>query len=89
MKNHRRIPYRRGSDTKWQVWWPAVAQMLALLVAVIGLYYGITQKQAVQAALFDERTTNLKGQIDSLQRNVEGLQRYIIDLHQQEERRTR
>ena len=85
-KHARRTAYRRGADTKWQVWWPVLFQLGAMMLAVVGLYYGITQKQAVQAALFDERTTNFKDQLDSLQRNVEGLQRYIVELHNQEDR---
>lgn len=87
MKHPRRMAYRRGRDTKWQVWWPIVVQLGAMMLTATGLYYGLTQKQAVQAALFDERTAAMRGQIDSLTRNVEGLQRYIIDLHRQEERR--
>ena len=63
-----------------------VVQMGAMLLAVVGLYYGLTQKQAVQAALFDERTGNLRSQLETLQRNVEGLERYIVDLHRQEDR---
>lgn len=86
MKSKRRLAYRRGRDTKWQVWWPIAVQLAAMMLAVIGLYYGLTQKQAVQAALFDERTMNLKDQIASLQRNVEALERYIVDLHRNEER---
>lgn len=80
-KNQRHIPYRRGRDTRWQVWWPIAVQLSAMMLAIVGLYYGITQKQAVQAALFDERTTNMKEQMDSLQRNIEGLQRYVVELH--------
>lgn len=83
MKKQRRS-YRRGSDKKWHVWWPMVVQMSAMILAIVGLYYGLTQKQAVQAALFEERTINLKDQIASLQRDVEGLERFIIDLHREE-----
>lgn len=82
----RRRVRRRTSDTKLFQWWPIVAQFGALVLAVIGLYYGIAQKLAVQTALFDERTSNMRGQIDTLQRNVEGLERYIVELHQQEGR---
>ena len=72
-----------------RVWGPQLLQAALLLLACAGLYYGLTQKQAVQAALFDERTGNMRNQLDTLQRNVEGLERYIVDLHRQEERRTR
>ena len=89
MKQTRRITYRRGSDTKWQVWWPVGLQMAATVLAVVGLYYGLMQKQAVQAALFEERTLNLKDQIGTLQRNVEGLERYVIDLYRQEHKETK
>lgn len=85
MKKPRRS-YRRGSDKKWHVWWPMAVQMAAMLLAVVGLYYGLTQKQAVQAALFEERTINLKDQLQNLQSDVNGLERYIVDLHRQEER---
>lgn len=69
------------------MWGPMILQAVMLLLACTGLYYGITQKQAVQAALFDERTGNMKGQLDSLQRNVEGLQRFLVELHQEDNRR--
>lgn len=84
-----RVTVRRGSDAWLRIWAPQILQAAMLLFACAGLYYGITQKQAVQAALFDERTGNLKAQIETLQRNVEGLERYIVDLHRQEERRPR
>jgi len=86
VKKKRRLAHRRGNDTKLHVWWPMAVQLVAMLVAVVGLYYGLTQKQAVQAALFEERTSNLRGQLDTLQRNMEGLERYIVDLHRQNER---
>ena len=82
----KRRAYRRGSDSALKVWGPIVLQAAMLLLACSGLYYGLTQKQAVQAALFDERTGNLREQLGTLQRNVEGLERYIVDLHRQEER---
>ena len=63
-----------------------VVQMGAMILAVVGLYYGLTQKQAVQAALFEERTINLREQLQSLQSDVNGLERYIVDLHRQEDR---
>ena len=87
MKSRSSKGYRRGSDGRLHVWWPISAQLSVLLLSVVGLYYGITTKIAVQAALFDERTNNMNGQIGTLQRNVEALERYIIDLHRQEERK--
>ena len=86
MKSKRRLAYRRGRDTKWQVWWPMAVQLVGTLLAVTGLYYGLTQRQAVQAALFDERTQNLKEQLNSLQSNMRGLETYIIQLHRNERR---
>lgn len=77
---------RRRRTPRVVTWWPILAQLMGLLVAAVSLYIGITQKIAVQAALFDERTGNMRAQIDTLQRNVEGLERYIVELHQQEGR---
>jgi cell division protein FtsB len=85
----RRHRPRRQLDHPIRLWGPMLLQAILLLLACAGLYYGITQKQAVQAALFDERTGNLKDQLSSLQRNVEALERYIVDLHRQEDRRQR
>lgn len=79
-----RVNARRGSDSVLRVWGPILAQGALMLLSCSGLYYGITQKIAVQAALFDERTGNMRAQIETLQRNVEGLERYIVELHQQE-----
>lgn len=83
----KRQAYRRGADTKWKVWMPMLIQGAMLLLACSGLYYGLTQQQAVQSAIFEERTMNMKDKMDSLQRNFEGIQRYLVDLHNQEERR--
>lgn len=98
--NRRGPAQRRGADTRWQVWWPILVQLAVFLLAVSGLYYGLKQEAAVQKVLADERyvhigadlkvhTDNLRRQLDSLESNVKGLERYIIDLHRQEERRTR
>ena len=89
-RGHRRpartSPTRR-SDSTLRVWGPILLQAGMLVLSCAGLYYGITQKIAVQAALFDERTGNMRNQIDSLQRNLEGLQRYIVELHNTEDQR--
>lgn len=66
-----------------------VIQLGAMLLAVVGLYYGLKQKQEVQAALFDERTNNMRQSLQELQADVNGLERYIVDLHRTEERRAR
>ena len=84
-KISRRAARRRSSDTRWHIVWPMIVYFIGLLLTGSGLYYGITQKLAVQDAIFAERTQNMKDQIASLQRNLEGLQRYIVDLHRQGE----
>ena len=83
-KGKQRVVTRRTSDTTLRVWGPIIIQAAFVLLSCAGLYYGLAQKMAVQAALFDERTGNMRGQIETLQRNVEGLERYIVELHQQE-----
>ena len=98
MPNRRkpRTAYRRGADTKWQVWWPILVTILAYLVGGVGIYVGMSNKLAVQTEQIanlqkssDGVKDDLKDRIDSLQRNFEGIQRYLVDLHNQEDRTRR
>lgn len=92
--NKRRTPYRRGADTRWQVWWPILVTVFAYLIGLIGVYVGMSNQLAVQREQIanlqrsaDGVKVDLKDRIDSLQRNFEGIQRYLVDLHNQEDRR--
>lgn len=92
-KNARRIAYRRGRDTKWQVWWPILVTIIAYLLGGIGIYVGMSNKLAVQSEQIghlqrssDGVKVDLKDRIDSLQRNMESMERYIVELHRQERR---
>lgn len=96
MPKPRRIAYRRASDTKWQVWWPILVTVAAYLVGGVGIYVGMSNQLAVQREQIvnlqrsaDSVRTDLKERIDSLQRNLDGMSRYVVDLHNNEERRTR
>jgi len=89
----RRIPYRRGRDTKWQVWWPVLVTVMAYLLGGVGIYVGMSNKLAVQSEQIshlqrgvDTAKSDLKERIDSLERNFSGIQNLIVTMHRNERR---
>ena len=90
-KKLRRIAYRRGRDTKWQVWWPILVTIVAYIMGGVGIYVGMSNQLAIQREQIahlqrsaDGVKLDLKERIGSLETNVRGLETYIIQLHRQE-----
>lgn len=91
MPQKKRTAHRRGTDTKWQIWWPILVTILAYVVGGIGIYVGMSNKLAVQTEQIanlqrssDGAKTDLKERIDSLERNFVGIQNLLVTMHQRE-----
>lgn len=95
-RHRRRRVYRRRRTDRGMtlgglhLTWAQLSQFFTIAVAAIGLYVGISNKIAVQTSEIlhlKEAAQDFKSQVQSIRDNMTGLERYIVNLHNNEQHR--
>lgn len=83
---------RKGDVAGFRIQWSLVVQVSAMLLAGVGIYVGLSVKLAIldeRVSMLREDNAEMKAQIESVRRNSDGLEKYLIDLNRSVQSRVR
>ena len=86
----RAVARRRGDVGGFRIQWSALIQLVALALAAVGIYVGVSVKLAVletEVEMLSKTNGKLESKVDSMQSNLTSFERYLQDMNQQMARR--